>query len=498
MRKGVCTNFGNCKVADSKQIIQIPQGADFLCPACTRHLTEVNGKKQQPFALVAALIVLGLGLWWFFKKPVTGDHPPPPPPASSTRVDLRLHGSNTIGAQLAPELAAEFLRSRGARNVTVIPGPADEFRVQGNIGNELQSIEIKAHGSSTAFEDLGTDRCDIGMASRPIKPDEARALARLGDMRSPANEHVLGVDGIAILVNKANSVQSLTKEQLSRIFTGAISNWSELGGSAGAINVYARNNASGTYDTFKSLVLGPGTLVSSAKRLEDSRELSDRVADDLNGIGFTGLPYVRSTRAMAISENGTRPLVPNRLTVSTEDYLLSRRLFLYTPASPTAPLTRAFIDFALSKAGQDVVDKIGFIGLNVVAVETKLSADAPMGYRSLLSGAQRLSLDFRFRTASKELDNKARVDIDRVVSILTDLKYNGSNVLLLGFADSRGTRPMNQLLSEDRARAVSEQFQMRGITPSMVRGFGPDMPVGSNETEEGRERNRRVEIWVKK
>lgn len=88
-----------------------------------------------------------------------------------------------------------------------------------------------------------------------------------------------------------------------------------------------------------------------------------------------------------------------------------------------------------------------------------------------MSGAQRLSLDFRFRTGSKELDNKALVGIDLVGSMLTDLKYNGSNVLLLGFADSRGTRAMNQVLSENRAKEVAGQFQMRGITPSLVRGF---------------------------
>ena len=78
------------------------------------------------------------------------------------------------------------------------------------------------------------------MASRKIKPEEASRLAGFGDMTSPAAEHVLGLDGIAVIVSKANPVQSLTKEQLARVFAGEITNWRQLGGPSAGINVYAR------------------------------------------------------------------------------------------------------------------------------------------------------------------------------------------------------------------------------------------------------------------
>jgi phosphate transport system substrate-binding protein len=107
-------------------------------------------------------------------------------------------------------------------------------------------------------------------------------------------------------------------------------------------------------------------------------------------------------------------------------------------------------------------------------------------------------VDFRFRTGRADLDNKAIVDLDRVIGFVSDLHYSGDSVLLFGFADSTGGRQMNQALSENRAKTVAQEFEQRGLHPGTVRGFGPDLPVASNDTEEGREKNRRVEIWVRK
>jgi phosphate transport system substrate-binding protein len=131
----------------------------------------------------------------------------------------------------------------------------------------------------------------------------------------------------------------------------------------------ARDDKSGTYDTFKTLVLGSKKLVAIAKRFEDSRELSDAVVKDLDGIGFIGLPYVRDAKALAVSENGTRPFVPDHFTVSTEDYALSRRLFLYNASSPASDLARKFVNFALSPEGQEIVERVGFVGQTVAPTQ---------------------------------------------------------------------------------------------------------------------------------
>jgi len=306
----------------------------------------------------------------------------------------------------------------------------------------------------------------------------------------------MGLDGLAIIVNKSNPVSALSKIQVAKIFTGEIADWRDAGGGAGAIKVLSRDDKSGTYDTFKALVLGKGKLAAGAVRIEDSRELSDRVADDPSAIGFIGLPYVRSAKAVAISEPGVAALVPNRLTVATEDYLLSRRLFFYIAASPK-PLVRRFVEFALGSAGQDIVAQIGFVELNVKAGSAAAAANSTPEYMSLINGAQRLSLNFRFRPGSTDLDNRALVDLDRVSGFLSDPAHQHGGIILCGFADSVGTGATNQALAMSRANGVAEEFKRRGIAPAAVSAFGATNPVASNKTEEGRQKNRRVEVWMR-
>src|SRR6516165_3333226 len=502
---GQCINLGHCSKADSKELITVPPAKDFVCPACGKPLRSSQTPRRKiplnlVFGIVTGLILTVLGYFFWTRSHASGVGAASGGPGA---VVLRVSGSNTIGAALGPALAEEFLRQRqGATGVKTVRGDKeDEVRVQGILPGESspRTIEIHAHGSATAFEDLSKSNCDVGMASRKIKQEEATNLATLGNMTSAASEHVVGLDGIAVIVSKANPVQSLTKDQIARIFAGETANWQQLRGPDAAINVYARDDKSGTYDTFKALVLGGKKLVSNAKRFEDSRELSDAVAKDPNGIGFIGLPYVRDAKAVAVSENGTRPFLPNHFTVSTEDYALSRRLFLYTAVSPTNDLARKFVDFALSPHGQEIVEKMGFVGQNVAPTQgTTIPSDAPDRYRQLTTGATRLSLDFRFRTASSDLDNKALADLDRVVTFLTDLHYSGQDILLFGFADSTGTAQANDALSKNRAQAVAQQFEQRGVRPATITGFGSQLPVASNTTDDGRAKNRRVEIWLRK
>ena len=164
----------------------------------------------------------------------TSTAPTPPPPAR--QVALRLHGSNTIGREIVPTLCEDFLKYQGATSVQRKPGSReDEVDIEAVLPGESSepvTFEIESHGSSTAFQDLASGQCDIGMSSRQVKQDEADrcASAGLGDMSSAACENVIGLDGIAVLVHKNNPVNSLTKQQLADIFSGRISDWSQVGG----------------------------------------------------------------------------------------------------------------------------------------------------------------------------------------------------------------------------------------------------------------------------
>lgn len=504
LRRGKCTNFGNCMDADSGRTVEVPEGKGFVCPKCTRPLHPLEERQtasSMPMvAFLLVLLLIGGGAAWRLFRQRSGTSDATKANAASlpsgVHVILRLHGSNTIGAQLGPALAQAYLRQQGGDDIKVVPGKADEVTVEGSVSGSRQAIAIAAHGSATAFADLATGKCDIGMASRKIKAEEVTSLSSLGDMSSPASEHVLGLDGVAVIVNRANPVTSLSIEQAAKLFSGEITDWSAVSGTSGSVKVYSRDDRSGTYDTFRTLVLDRRKLIPAAARIEDSRELSEKVADDANAIGFVGFPYVDGAKAVAVSDKGTRAMLPTRLTIATEDYPLSRRLYLYNASNATREVRR-FIDFALSKQGQDIVAANGFVAQNVNTETVSAPAGSPPGYTRLTSGAERLSLNFRFRTGSSQLDNKALVDLNRVVSFISDLHYTGSDILLFGFADSTGSEAVNEKLAMDRARTVSNQFEERGVKAGVVSGFGSHNPVAANDTDEGRQRNRRVEIWIR-
>jgi phosphate transport system substrate-binding protein len=526
MRFGRCVNFGACTKADTKEKQPMPLGAtDAVCAECGKPLVSIE-QARRPFPvvpLVAAIVVLAVAAFVLSRftgggtksAPVAAVTTTPMAAAASTApamaaspagkptgratYALALCGSNTIGSQLGPDLVRAFLVSTGAQNIDST-GNDDEQTVKSSLNGKAADVHIAARGSATAFTGLASDTCQVGMASRRIKSGEAASLHSLGNMLSPGAEHVIGLDGIAVIVNAANPVSSLSVGQLEQIFTGKTTAWSALGGSSHRIHVLARDAKSGTFDTFSALVLDAAPLVGSAHRFEDSARLSSAVAADPDAIGFIGLPYVAQAKALRISSGGSA-LAPNPLTVGRESYPLTRRLFLYTAATPRNPLAGKFVSFVQSDAGQTIVNRDGFVG-TVTSLATSKSAsralpsNAPARYRELVDQLDQASFNFYFNSGSDALDNKALVDVGRLVDIMSAQANRSKKIVLVGFADSTGDRGTNQRLSENRAKAAASELEAQGIAVKDTLGFGQDLPIRDNGTEAGREKNRRVEIFL--
>jgi phosphate transport system substrate-binding protein len=451
--------------------------------------------------ILAATGVFALTRYW----PTPTIAQQPPVESVSPVTIFRMQGSNTIGARLAPTLAAAFLKAKGAVGEPVVRKTSEvDTLVTAFVAGQAEplQIEISAHGSTTAFAGLLEKKAEIGMASRPIKPKEVEKLAFLGNLAGPDAEQVLAMDGLAVVIHPGNRLRQLDNGQLAELFSGVAPDWSRFpdSGLTGSVHVYARDDKSGTYDTFKSLILKPNgvKLSSSAKRYEDSNQLSIDVSKDPQGIGFIGLPYIKPAKAVAVSDAGVRAIYPNSFTVATEDYSLSRRLFLYLPPNTDNLHAREFVSFALSEKGQKIVREVGFIDLLIAEEqlsETILSS-APDSYRNLTRFANRLSLNFRFLSGSNQLDSKALQDIQRLVEFLQQGKNRSRGIRLLGFTDSIGDREQNCRLSLQRAKTVADVLNGYGIYPRSVDGLCDVMPVASNASPAGREKNRRVEAWV--
>ena len=418
----------------------------------------------------------------------------------ATAADLRIQGSNTIGANLGPALVSAMLAEQGLHDIHSVPViPPNEHSIVGTTAQGQQiRVDVAAHGSGTGFTALAAGLADLVASSRPIKDRELVDLEPLGDLKSPGAEQVIAIEGLAIILHPHNPLNQLNTEQLAQIFSGQISRWEQLGGTGGAIHLYARDDQSGTWETFKELVLNRNgqPLSSTAQRFESSEELSDAVSHDPQAIGFIGLPYIREAKAVAIVDGASQPMLPLTSLIASEDYPLSRRLFLYLPPATNNPWAKALVAFTQSPQGQAIVGQNGFVAQSVQADNVMPGAHMPEQYQALTREAQRLSVNFRFEEGSASLDNKARQDLLRVVDYLSAHGKLDKQVTLVGFGDAKDDPQRAQLLSRLRAMAVRRELVKSGVVLREIRGYGAQMPVAANTEDEGRLKNRRVEVWV--
>ncbi|PAA09314.1 substrate-binding domain-containing protein [Pseudomonas fragi] len=414
--------------------------------------------------------------------------------------ELRIQGSNTIGANLGPALVRAMLAEQGLHDIHSVPViPPNEHSIVGTTAQGQQiRVDVAAHGSGTGFTALAAGRADLVASSRPIKDRELVDLEPLGDLKSPGAEQVIAIDGLAIILHPHNPLNQLNTEQLAQIYSGQISRWEQLGGTGGAIHLYARDDQSGTWETFKELVLNRNgqPLSSTAQRFESSEALSDAVSHDPQAIGFIGLPYIREAKALAIVDGASQPMLPLTSLIASEDYPLSRRLFFYLPPAANNPWAKALVNFTQSPQGQAIVGQNGFVAQSVQADSVLPGAHMPQAYQALTREAQRLSVNFRFEEGSASLDNKARQDLLRVVDYLSAHGKLDKQVTLVGFGDAKDDPQRAQLLSRLRAMAVRRELVKSGVVPREIRGYGAQMPVAANTEDEGRLKNRRVEVWV--
>ncbi|WP_263145748.1 phosphate ABC transporter substrate-binding/OmpA family protein [Pseudomonas sp. RIT-PI-AD] len=442
-------------------------------------------------------LALGLFLGSLFLPSPRLRAAPLPIPADGSPL-LRIQGSNTLGAKLGPALVRGLLEEQGLVSLHEEAVAENEWKVSGrDVQGREAWVQVAAHGSGTGFTALLAGSAELAASSRPIKDSEALALAGAGDMRTERAEQVVAIDGLAIIVHPGNPLASLDSERLARIFAGEAKTWEELGGQGGAIHLYVRDERSGTYDTFKELVLATRgkALAASARRYESSDKLAASVALDPQGIGFVGVASVGAARALDLADGPARAMPPSTALIATEDYPLSRRLYFYIKPGEPNPWAQALINFAQSPRGQALVAQNGFVAQTLQAIESPSDPRMPATYRRLAGEARRLSVNFRFQEGSASLDNKARQDVQRLVDYLGAQGKLQGRVALVGFGDAKTDPQRATLLSKLRAMAVRRELARGGVVPREVMGLGDELPVAAND-DGGRYRNRRVEVWL--
>ena len=243
-----------------------------------------------------------------------------------------IRGSNTFGEELAPQLIAEYRKE----HPTVV-------------------FDTEYKGTSYGMGALMVEGCDIAAASRPVNMNELQ-LARGRDMEF--NDHVIGSYSVAVVVNAGNPIGNLTRDQVRDIFTGAVTNWNEVGGPDAPIHLCDRDEISGTHLGFRELAMENKPYALDLKAFTNYLGIIQAVAQDANGIGYASIDLVSKDRVKAVSIGDVAPTIAS---VNRGQYPYSRVLHLYTDKAKESPLAQDFVQFVQSKRGQDILTRMGFV-----------------------------------------------------------------------------------------------------------------------------------------
>lgn len=446
-------------------------------------------------------------------------------PTFDITADVSITGSDAIGLGVMPLLMSGFAATMDADAELTSTDKGQSLATligDGGFGDEIGSYLVSATTDDDAFKALLDGSASIGMSSRRITKDEARALRAdgAGNMVSPNQERIIAVDSMVVITNPQNPVAELTIEQLRGIFSGQITSWSELGGEDRDINVVMHQDGSASYEYFMEYLYGDGrpTFLPAAIGA-DSQQISNVVYRDRNAISFVGYSFLRGAQSVSLINECGIATQADAFSAKTEEYDLSRRMYLYNRSDNLDPRSAALLDFAISEAADGVIGKSGFIDLGILrrtqgedsARARAMIAEASAydaGYETEImqemlgemGDYDRLSTTFRFRTGSSKIDERGRLDMQRLIDLLEDAP-SGTEVSFVGFTDSVGAFDANRRLSLSRASAVLDEVErVAGDRLAHVNmktaGYGEVAPSACNVSDRGKAINRRVEVWI--
>ena len=220
------------------------------------------------------------------------------------------------------------------------------------------TIQVTGGGSGTGISALINGTTDVCEASRAMKDAEKKQLAEKAG--APPIETIVAKDGLSVYVNDTNPLNELTMDQLKQIFTGKVENWKAVGGPDSKIIPYSRENSSGTYVFFKEHVLQNADYTPRAQAMPGTAAVVNAVAKEKFGIGYGGAAYAKGIKVLKIKKDDkSAAIAPEDKTIKDGTYPLSRPLFFYTRANPSADI-KGFVDWVLSAEGQGIVTKVGY------------------------------------------------------------------------------------------------------------------------------------------
>lgn len=437
-----------------------------------------------------------------------------------TKRQLTLNGCPTIGEMIMPVSMSEFAVNHsfnmGMRDWQNRHGePSRLYSLVNPEQRQFKYMSLRATGSGKGFKDFATGKLDFMFASRRPKPEEAQAIYGVTDSRHDSvrqNEHLIGYDAVRVVIHPDNPIEALRIEQLAKIFSGEITNWSALGGDNLPINAYIPPSDSAAYSMFKRKVLAEHDRVyteTSLTTLPSNREILRTVNSDAAAIAFYAAGHkgrLVQNIVNIIDDCGVTHTADD-FAIKTNEYPLAHPLFLYTHPDHTTEDAREVVAFMKSDQGQLGLDEYNGI---VTTLPQRQSSDvshtvlrylaqsenkAEGQLADVLQQSQRLSSTFHFEEGSAAMTADNQDELQRLVRYLARNELSQKKMIVLGFAGETENVP-TQELALNRAKGVAQALQRVGVEIDVVKGFDAIAPVACKTMTQQRHKNQRVEVWI--
>lgn len=438
--------------------------------------------------------------------------------------EVSVSGSGAIGEILMPALLEAYaLRNRfKAQRISGNDTVFDYLLTEAGTSRELAVFTFHVSNTDQGFADLLADEADIVMATREIRKPEAQRGYEigLGDLQAQNRSRVLALDAMVPVVSPGNPVGLISPLNLARVFAGEITNWKAIGGPDAAISLHLLSLRSGIAQAVEDRLLAPAGLRLSAeiRRHESGSDLNQAILTDPFSIGIATHSKTSNTRVLTLTGPCGFSLQATRRSIKTEDYPLTAPMFLYLPARRLPKVARDFLTYTRSPSAQVIIRRAGFVDqapeevpinaqgdrfANAISISgQEVPLDELKRMVSALSPMKRLTTTFRFEAGSTRLDAQSRSNVQQLARSLEAGVYDARRLMFVGFSDGEGLAEGNRAIGRKRAEAVRDAVLKAAETANPdrltveVESFGEALPLACDDSEWGRQANRRVEVWV--
>lgn len=438
---------------------------------------------------------------------------------------LRLSGASRLSHVLLPALIDGYARAHGLRAVR---RDIHETRFEYDVEDRTTGLPIlrflfDVSTSDQGFADLLADKTDVALSVREVRPDEVNAAfdRGLGRLNDPRRSEIIALDALVPISSPRRPVVALSIDQIAALFAGEITDWRQLGQAAGPVALHLMPETSGHTQDFVDRVLRPRDLSLSpdVQFHADPADLAAAVAMDAGAVGIVPFDSYGLARPMPLGGACGMLARADLRSLKTEDYPLTEPLFMYLPQRRLPPEAAVWLGWLRSTQAQRIVRRAGFVDRGPIQIPlgvqgdrlsraikivgSEISVDDLQTMMSRLADRVRLSTTFRFNPGSTRLDAQSRSNMMQLGRAILDGEFDGVQLSLVGFSDGQGPSEANRTLSLARAESVRRELvkALGGALPDgtsiEIDAFGEALPLACDDSDWGRQTNRRVELWVR-